>query len=39
MRYLDDRIFDCLLTSMAAVKADDVRELFPFVGDFNGHQE
>ena len=27
---LDDRIFDCLLTSMAAVQAEDV-------GDLNGH--
>ena len=34
---LDDRIFDCLLTSMAAVQAEDVRASFLFVGDLNGH--
>ena len=33
----DDLIFDCLLTSMAAVQADDVRASFLFVGDLNGH--
>ena len=32
---LDDRIFDCLLTSMAAVQAEDVRASFLFVGDLN----
>ena len=37
---LDDRIFDCLLTSSAAVQTEDVRTLFLFVGDLNGnHQE
>ena len=37
---LDDRIFDCLLASMAAVQAEDVRASFLFVGDLNGyHQE
>ena len=37
---LDDRIFDCLLTSMAAVQAEDVRASFLFVVDLNGyHQE
>ena len=37
---LDDRIFDCLLASMAAVQAEDVRESFLFVDDLNGyHQE
>ena len=37
---LDDRIFDCLLTSMAAVQAEAVRASFLFVGDLNGyHQE
>ena len=36
---LDDRIFDCLLTSMAAVQAEDVRASFLFVGDFNGHHQ
>ena len=34
---LDDRIFDCLLTSMAAVHAEDERASFLFVGDLNGH--
>ena len=29
---LDDRIFDCLLTSMAAVQAEDVRGLLPVCG-------
>ena len=29
---LDDRIFDCLLASMAAVQAEDVRATFLFVG-------
>ena len=32
---LDDRIFDCLLASMAAVQAEDVRASFLFVGDLN----
>ena len=36
---LDDRIFDCLLASMAAVHADDVRASFLFVGDMNGHHQ
>ena len=37
---LDDRIFDCLLASTAAVQAEDVRASFLFVGDLNGnHQE
>ena len=34
---LDDKIFDCLLTSMAAVQAQDVQASFMFVGDLNGH--
>ena len=34
---LDDRIFDCLLTSMAAMQAEDVPASFLFVGDLNGH--
>ena len=34
---LDDRIFDCFLTSMAAVQANDVLVCFLFVGDLNGH--
>ena len=33
---LDDRIFDSLLASMAAVQARDVRASFLFVGDLNG---
>ena len=33
---LDDRIFDCLLASMAAVQAEDVRASFLFGGDLNG---
>ena len=36
---LDDRIFDCLLASMAAVQAEDVRAPFLFVGDLNGHHQ
>ena len=35
---LDDRIF-CLLASMAAVQADDVRTSFLFVGNLNGHHQ
>ena len=30
---VDDRIFDCLLTSIAAVQAEDIRASFLFVGD------
>ena len=36
---LDDRIFDCLLTSMAAVQAVVVRVSFLFVSDLNGHHQ
>ena len=36
---VDDRIFDCLLASMAAVQAEDVRASFLFVGDLNGHHQ
>ena len=36
---LDERIFDCLPTSMAAVQAEDVRASFLFVGDLNGHHQ
>ena len=36
---LDDRIFDNLLASMAAVQAEDVRATFLFVGDLNGHHQ
>ena len=35
---LGDRIFDCLLASMAAVQAE-VRAFFLFVGDLNGHHQ
>ena len=34
---LDDRVFDCLLTSIAAVHAEDVYAYFLFVDDLNGH--
>ena len=34
---MDDLIFYCLLTSMAAVQAEDVRASFQLVGDLNGH--
>ena len=36
---LDDRIYDCLLTEMAAVQAADARASFLFEGDLNGHQK
>ena len=36
---LDDRIFDCLLASMAAVQTEDIRASFLFVGDLNGHHQ
>ena len=36
---LDDRIYDCLLTAMAAVQAADVHSSFLFVGDLNGHHQ
>ena len=36
---LDDRIFDCLLTSVSAVQAEDVCASFLFVGDLNGHHQ
>ena len=37
---LDDRIFECLLASIAAVQAEDIRDSFLFVGDLNSqHQE
>ena len=36
---LHDRIFDCLLTSMAAMQAEDVRASFLFMGDLNGHHQ
>ena len=34
---LEHRIFYCLLASMAALQAEDVRASFLFVGDLNGH--
>ena len=33
------RIFDCLLTLMAAVQAENVRASFQFGGDLNGHHQ
>ena len=36
---LDDRIIDCLLASMAAMQAEDVRASFLFVGDLNSHHQ
>ena len=36
---MDDRIYDCLLASMAAVQAEDVRASFLFVGDLNNHHQ
>ena len=36
---LDGQIFHCLLTTMAAVQAEDVRASFMFVGDLNGHDQ
>ena len=36
---LDDRIFDCLLASIAAVQTEDIRASFLFVGDLNGHHQ
>ena len=36
---LDDRIFDYLLASMAAMQDEDVRASFLFVGDMNGHHQ
>ena len=35
----DDRIFDCLQTSMAALQADDVSAFFLFVGDLHVHHQ
>ena len=34
---LDDRIFDCLLASLAAMQAEDVSATFLFVCELNGH--
>ena len=36
---LDDRLYDCLLTAMAAVQAADARASFLFVGELNGHHQ
>ena len=36
---LDDQNFECLLASMAAVQAEDVRASFLSVGDLNGHHQ
>ena len=36
---LDHQIVDCLLASVAAVKAEDVRPSILFVGDLNGHHQ
>ena len=36
---LDDRIFDCLLTSMATVQAGDVHTFFRYVCDLNIHHQ
>ena len=36
---LDDRIFDCILASMTAVQAQDIRASFQFVCDLNGHHQ
>ena len=36
---IEDRIFYCLLASMAAVQAEDVRASFLIVGDLNGHHQ
>ena len=36
---VDDQIFDCLLTSMAAVQADNEHASYLFVGDLNGHHQ
>ena len=36
---IDNQIFDCLLSSVAAMQAEDVRASFLFVGDLNGHHQ
>ena len=36
---LDNRIYDCLLTAMAAVQAADACASFLFVRDLNGHHQ
>ena len=37
--FVDDRIFDSLLESMAAVQAEDVRVSLQFVDNLNGHHQ
>ena len=37
--FVDGRIFDCLLASMAAVQAEDVLASLQFVDDLNGHHQ
>ena len=36
---LDDQIYECLLTAMAAMQAVDVHASFLFMGDLNGHHQ
>ena len=36
---LDNRIFDWLLASVAALQTEDIRASFLFVGDLNGHHQ
>ena len=36
---LDDRVFCCLLASMAALQAEDIRASFLIVGDLNAHHQ
>ena len=36
---LDERIFDCLLPTMAALQAEDVRASLLFADDLNGHHQ
>ena len=36
---LDDQVYDCLFTSMAAVQAEDVQASFLFLCEPNGHHQ
>ena len=36
---IDDQIFYCILASIAAVQAEDIRASFLFAGDLNGHHQ
>ena len=36
---IDDRIFECLLASLAALQTEDIHASFLFVGDLNGHHQ